>query len=111
MKTLFVALIFSTLPLLSNANESNAENAENLESENIELENLMNDLFEEKTPLIESENQQLKVVILNSDYRKVRVGRVDNMDNINSESTLLPVIYRSVFLTKIHDTSYYMLKE
>jgi hypothetical protein len=111
MKTLFVALIFSTLPLLSNANESNAENAENLGTENIELENLMNDLFEEKTPLIESENQQLKVVILNSDYRKVRVGRVENMDNINSESTLLPVIYRSVFLTKIHDTSYYMLKE
>ncbi len=111
MKTFCIALFLSLFTLYATANGSNNEKAENLETKNIEIENVIDELFEKEKLIVEEEEPELKVVILNRDFRKVRVGRVESIQKINSESTLTPVIYRSEFITKIHNVSYYMLKD
>jgi len=111
MKTFCIALFLSFFSLYATASRSNNEKAEYFETKNIEIENVIDELFEKENLIVEEEKPELKVVILNSDFRKVRVGRVESIEKINSESTLTPVIYRSEFITKIHNVSYYMLKE
>lgn len=111
MKTVCVLISVFLLSITSNANNPKIEQSEIHVKQNMELKNLITNLFDNQSGLVQEKNQKVKIVIMNSDYRKVRVDEVESMKEINLESTLLPVIYRSVFVTKIHNVAYYMLKE
>ena len=52
----------------------------------------------------------LQIIIMNEDFRKVREEEIDSMEEINAQSTLVPVIYRSELIASIDNVSYYMLK-
>jgi len=111
MKAIFVLFVCIFFSFSSFANNSNSELAKVLEPQQKELKNLIISLFANQTDLAIEEDKKLKIIIMNSDFRKVRVGEVENLRDLNAESTLVPVIYRSEFVTKIHNVSYYILKD
>ena len=105
--TLLCLLFFTTIE----ANATNPVELEVQEKSSIELGELINDIFKDKTGLVKTENPELKIIILNNDFRKVREDNINSMDEINAQSTLVPVIYRSEFIAQIYNVSYYILKD
>ncbi len=111
MKTTCVALLLLLIFSTVEANTTNPEGLEAQDPARIELGELINDIFEDKTGLVKKENPELKIIILNNDFRKVREDNISSMDEINAQSTLVPVIYRSEFVAEIYNVSYYILKD
>ena len=103
----FITLFISLTAFATNPEIESSESAEVIK---VEVNNLVLDLFNEKPDLQKEENKKIKIIIMNENFRKVREEVIDNMKEINSQSTLVPVIYRSELITSIDNVSYYMLK-
>ena len=55
--------------------------------------------------------EKFKIIIMDSEFNKIRVESVEKIEDIYNQSTLVPIIYRSEFVTKIHNVSYYILQK
>lgn len=115
MKTSILATIAFLIYLAANSADLREEEATNREKhessiEQSELYLLVKDVLAEDEPSIAEEAKQSKIIIMNKEFRKVRVGYIDNFEDLDWQSTLVPVIYRANFITKIDHVSYYMLK-
>ena len=111
MKTICIAFLCLMIALTVEANTANPEEMEVQNQSNIEVGEMIDDMFKIETGLVQNETTEIKIVILNSDFRKVREDNIKSMDEINKQSTLVPVIYWSEFVTKIYSVSYYILKD
>ena len=118
MKTLnlIVVALFLSLPALCTnpllSNSSNEEMAETLEAVATEVESRFRIVADEPEELsIKSLSEKIKVIILNDEFRKVRVDYVDKLEDIYNQSTLLPLINRSEFISTIYNVSYFMLRK
>lgn len=110
MKTInliLILLIFSFSALATNPEIESTESAEIIKTE---INNPVLDLYNEQSDILKEEPKKIKIIIMNEDFRKVREEVIDSMEEINSRSTLVPVIYRSELITSIDNVSYYMLK-
>jgi hypothetical protein len=113
MKTSILATIAFLIYLAASSadlREEEAINHSEYSTEKNELYLLAKDVLAEDEPIIAEKTKQAKIIIMNSDFRNVRVGYVNSMEELNWQSTLVPVIYRANFITKIDHVSYYMLK-
>jgi hypothetical protein len=103
----FALFIYSLSVFATNPEVEATESAETIK---MEVNNLVSEIFSEKPDLLKKGNEKIKIIIFNQDFRKVREEVIDSMKDIYSQSTLVPVIYRSEFITSIDNVSYYMLK-
>ena len=55
--------------------------------------------------------EKRKIIIIDSDFKKIREESIEKTEDIFDQSTLVPIIYRSQFITKVHNVSYYMLQK
>ena len=70
------------------------------------------ELFENKAKLNNANIvEKSKIIIMVSDFRKIREESIEKTEDICDQSTLVPIIYRSQFITKVHNVSYYMLQK
>jgi hypothetical protein len=115
LKLIVIALIFSfpafcTNPILSSSVDAEVEDA--TETIAAEVETLFGLVFDEIEQIsLKSISEKMQVVILNEEFRKVRVDEVDKFEDIYSQSMLLPLIYRSEFISTIYNVSYFMLRK
>jgi hypothetical protein len=68
-------------------------------------------LNEDMHLLIKNITPKNKVIILDANFNKIREENVDNIENLNNQSMLVPIIYRSQFITQIYNVSYYMIQK
>ncbi len=117
MKTLNLIVIalffslpaFSTNPLGTNSSNYEIESPETIVAEVESRFKIITSEIEEIS--VTSLNQKIKVIILNDEFRKIRVEYVDNFEDIYNQSTLLPLINRSEFISTIYNVSYFMLRK
>lgn len=110
MKTSIITFALLIYCLSVFATNPEVETTESAEVIKVEVNNLVSEIFSEKPDLLKEENEKIKIIIYNQDFRKVREEVIGSMKEINAQSTLVPVIYRSELITSIDNVSYYMLK-
>ena len=76
----------------------------------------MNEILEEVLDVDENQfvNQvkaRNKIIIIDEDFNTIREESIDNEENLNNQSMLVPIIYRSEFIGKVYNVSYYMLEK
>jgi len=113
MKTTCTALLCLLLSVSVYANTNSPEELKSQDQSTIELGKLIDSFFEDKTGLVQDrqEHPEMKIIIMNSDFRKVREDKIRDLEEINNESTLVPVIYRAEFVANIYNVLYYVLKD
>ncbi|MCK5701294.1 MAG: hypothetical protein KAI29_09080 [Cyclobacteriaceae bacterium] len=72
------------------------------------IEEILNKNTETNNALID---EQCKIIIINSEFKKIKEESIEKIDDICTQSTLVPIIYRSEFIMKIYNVSYYMLQK
>jgi hypothetical protein len=80
-------------------------------AQEMEVQQVIDDWTSEKNMVISSIPEKCKIVILDSNFKTVREECVGKMQNICDHSTLVPIIYRSEFIVKIGQVSYFMLSK
>jgi hypothetical protein len=64
-----------------------------------------------QAPMAQVFNTKRQVRIIDEKGNTIREGCMDETEGFCPTSTLVPIIYRSVYLTDIHGISYYMLNK
>ncbi len=95
--------VFANNPALV---KSEKNTAQELEYNNV-LENLLISHTEILNPFV---NEKCKVIILDDKFNTIREETIDKIEDICNQSMLTPTIYRSEFILKISNVSYYMLR-
>jgi len=108
--TILTLFIFSTITIYGStpASESNELNT-TIESQYDEILDEVLDVKENQ--FIGELAEKNKVIIIDEFFNKIREESIDDVENISSQSILVPTIYRSQFIAKVHNVSYYMLKK
>lgn len=111
MKIIGILLIlFLSLPTF--AGNPNIEIKAKKESPKLEANTLLRATFtDEVEKLAASITSKNRVIIIDANFNKVREEPVDHIENLSNQSMLVPIIYRSQFITKIYNVSYYMLQK
>ncbi len=99
----FSISVFANNPEIEKKGESIVQELEY----KIILENLLDSNTKTLNPFI---NEKCKVIIIDDKFNKIREEALEKLEDICSQSTLTPTIYRSEFIIKIHNISYYMLR-
>ena len=82
------------------------------EIQQIEFNEILDDVLDiDENRFVAQLEKQNKIVIIDNDFNKIREESVDKVENLTRQSMLVPIIYRSQFITKLHNVSYYMLEE
>lgn len=55
--------------------------------------------------------EKCKIIIIDENFNTIREESVSGIENVNNQSILVPTIYRSQFITTVHNVSYYMLEK
>jgi len=108
--TILSLFVLSNLTIYANTPKPDANEISSAE------ESLYSDILDEVLDVKEKQfSSQLaeknKVIIIDEFFNKIREELIDDIDNISSQSVLVPTIYRSQFITKVHNVSYFMLKK
>lgn len=112
MKTTILFLLGLSLTFSTNAYNLKSNIKVNHEIHNAELNEVLNEVLDVNENKFAAELQRKnKIVIIDGDFNKIREESVDKLDNLNNQSMLVPFIYRSQFITKVHNVSYYMLEK
>ena len=78
----------------------------------LEISSILDEIFNNKTETgITDPIEKFKIIIMDSEFNKISVESVEKVEDIYNQSTLVPIIYRSEFITKIHNISYYILQK
>ena len=84
------------------------------EKESIQKETkaLFEEVFKDEiSKVAASISNKERVIIIDENFNTVREESVDNIEKLSNQSILVPTIYRSQFISKIYNVSYYMLKK
>lgn len=113
MKTttiLFLALLL--LNFAAYATNPAVEVEEKNETQKIEFNEILEEALDVDENLFVAQiNEKSKIIIIDENFNKIREESVDGIENVNNQSMLVPTIYRSQFITKVHNVSYYMLEK
>lgn len=112
MKITLLLLLVLSLTFSTNAYNLKSNIKVNHEIYNAELNEVLNEVLDVDENKFAAELQRRnKIVIIDGDFNKIREETVDKLENLNNQSMLVPFIYRSQFITKVHNVSYYMLEK
>ena len=112
MKTSAILAFVCLLSFSSLANNSEIELKEIVPSPELEFSTAFEELFENKAKVNNASIiEKRKIIIMDSDFKKIREESIEKTEDIFNHSTLVPIIYRSQFITKVHNVSYYMLQK
>lgn len=110
-----ILVFFSIAFLLSysiNAINPLAKTYEKNETTELEINDILNEIMDvNENQLLSQLHKKNKIIILDEVFNKIREEYIDDIENINSRSILVPIIYRSEFIIKVHNVSYYMLEK
>ena len=80
--------------------------------QNLEYVNIMDEVLDvEENKLVKLLDKNDKIIILDHNFNKIREAFVEEHTTINNHSILVPIIYRSEFIMKVHNVSYFMLEK
>ena len=112
MKTSTILVFVCLFSFSSFANNPEIEIKEIVTAPELEFSAAFEELFENKAKLNNANIvEKSKIIIMDSDFRKIREESIEKTEDICDQSTLVPIIYRSQFITKVHNVSYYMLQK
>jgi len=110
-----ILVFFSIAFLLSNSiNTINPHDKtyEKNEATELEINDILNEIMDvNENRLVSQLREKNKIIILDADFNKIREEYIDDIEKINSRSILVPVIYRSEFIIRVHNVSYYLLEK
>jgi len=113
MKIIIVFLFATIFSFSASATNPALETTETSETQitlETEFSNVLGELFETKSKINLSENiKNCTIIIIDSNFNKIRQESVEKIDELCSKSTLVPIIYRSQFIAKVDNVSYFML--
>jgi hypothetical protein len=109
MKTSMLTFVFIIYGLSVFATDPEDKATASAKAIGTEVNKLVLGLFDENPDILKEGKK--KIIIFNQDFRKVREEAIDSMKEINVESTLAPVIYRSDLIASIDNVSYYLLNQ
>jgi hypothetical protein len=109
MKTSMLTFVFIIYSLSVFATDPEVKATASAKAIRTEVNKLVLGLFDENPDILKE--GKIKIIIFNQDFRKVREEAIDSMKEINVESTLAPVIYRSDLIASIDNVSYYLLNQ
>jgi hypothetical protein len=109
MKTSMLTFVFIIYGLSVFATDPEDKATASAKAIGTEVNKLVLGLFDENPDILKE--GKTKIIIFNQDFRKVREEAIDSMKEINVESTLAPVIYRSDLIASIDNVSYYLLNQ
>ena len=112
MKTTAILVFVCLLSYSSFANNPEIELKEIVTAPELDFSTAFEELFENKARLNNASIvEERKIIIIDSDFKKIREESIEKTEDIFDQSTLVPIIYRSQFITKVHNVSYYMLQK
>ena len=112
MKTLVLVLCIALFSINSFASNSGVEPQENLSVQETEFHNVLNNVLNKELALaINRISEKCKVIIIDCNFKTIREENLEKIEDICNQSTLVPIIYRSEFITKINHVSYFMLQK
>jgi hypothetical protein len=111
MKTSMLTFVFIIYGLSVFATDPEVKATASAKAIRTEVNKLVLGLFDENPDILKEGKTKKKIIIFNQDFRKVREEVIDSMKEINVESTLAPVIYRSDLIASIDNVSYYLLNQ
>ena len=112
MKTTAILVFVCLLSYYSFANNPEIELKEIVPSPELDFSTAFEELFENKARLNNASIvEERKIIIIDSDFKKIREESIEKTEDIFNQSTLVPIIYRSQFITKVNNVSYYMLQK
>ena len=109
MKLLFLfVLTYSSIHAINPNLESSA--VQKLQQN--EVKNILDEALDIKeNQIVKHMKADDKIIILDQDFNKIREENVASAEKLSNQSMLVPIIYRSEFITKVYNVSYYMLKK
>lgn len=85
---------------------------EKSEIQQIEFNRILDDVLDvDESRFVAQLEKRHKIVIIDENFNKIREESVDKAENLTKQSMLVPIIYRSQFITKLQNVSYYMLEK
>ena len=112
MKTIFFAFVFCIVYCISCLANEASESVEKSETSASEIHSGMEQIIETfSEKVIDFSGKKIKVIILNEQFRKVRVEVIEKMDDISLNSTLYPIFHKADLITKIDNVAYYLLRK
>jgi len=82
------------------------------ETQKIEINEILEKALDvDENQYVAQIKEKSKIIIIDENFNKIREEFVDSTENLNNQSMLVPTIYRSQFITKVHNVSYYMLEK
>ena len=94
------------------ASNPNSEFVITKKSNNLEIQTILDEIQNvEISHLIEKISNKNKVIILDVNFKKIREEYVDENEDLNNQTMLVPIIYRCQFIAKVYNVSYYMLQK
>ncbi len=116
MKTLVSLLCICLISITAYATNPTIEPEESKEiqatAQELEIQSVIqNILNDEKAPSFNITTPKCKVIIIDKNFKTIREECVEKMEDLCDHSTLVPIIYRSVFIARIHHVSYFMLQK
>ena len=112
MKASAILYFVCLLSFSSFANNPEIEIKEVVTATELEIDIALEELFENKAKVNNTSIvEKTKIIIIDSDFKKIREESIDKTEDICNQSTLVPIIYRSQFIAKVQNVSYYMLQK
>lgn len=94
------------------ATNSVFEKKEKPATQELSISSIIEEIFDNKTEISNTfPNKKLKIIIMDNDFKKIKEESFEKIEDIYNQSTLVPIIYQSEFITKIHNVSYYILQK
>ena len=118
MKTLASLICICLLSITTFASNPELETVEPTEiketaatAQELEFQRVIQNILKEESPFCNDTTPKCKIIILDNNFRTIRAESLEKMEDVCNQSTLVPIIYRSVFITKINQVSYFMLQK
>ncbi len=94
------------------ASNSNAEVKDSQVLPQTEINDILNKVLDvDEYKFVSQLQKQSKIIIMDENFNKIREDYLDKEENLNNQSMIQPFIYRSQFIAKVHNVSYYMLEK
>lgn len=94
------------------ANNPASEPKEKNTTQELDISSILEEIFDNKTEISNTvHDNKIKIIIMDSDFKKIREESMDKIEDIYNLPTLVPIFYQSEFIIKIDNVSYYILQE
>ena len=106
---LSIALLLCCSALANNPMKESEKEGESLQ---MEINDILKEISnEDMNLLVKNITPKNKVIIMDGDFNKIWEEYIDENEEINNQTMLVPILYRTQFIAKIYNVSYYMLQK